>query len=85
MADVSNVPTVNIGSSALIGSWKIIEISAPRTARSSSGETFVRSLPPYVIEPLVIRSGGLACSPRIESAVNDLPQPLSPTIANISF
>ena len=76
---------MNIGSSALIGSWKTIAISAPRMERICECESVVRSRPPYMIEPPVTCSGGLACSANTDSAVSDLPQPLSPTTARISF
>jgi hypothetical protein len=39
-------PTVNTGLSEVIGSWKIIEMSAPRSFRSSIGSRVTRFLPP---------------------------------------
>ena len=38
-----------------------------------------------MIEPPVMNSGGLAISESIDNAVSDLPQPLSPTTASVSF
>ena len=39
------VPIVSVGFSDVIGSWKIIAISRPRTSSSSRSESFVRSRP----------------------------------------
>jgi hypothetical protein len=51
-----------------------------RMARSGS---FNKSVPWKRIDP-AMRPGGSGISRRIELAVTDLPQPLSPTIASVS-
>ena len=71
------------GFSDVIGSWKIIAISAPRTRRSSLvasalheiGALVARSRPPK-------RVFGERVSPMTVSAVTDLPLPDSPTTAS---
>ena len=72
-------PTVKTGSSALIGSWKIIAISRPRTARISRADKVARSRPSNRIWPdsLADRGGNRRSSDR---PVTVLPQPLSPTM-----
>ena len=82
-------PTVNTGLSDVIGSWKIIAISAPRIARIVAPSAVARSMRvpsgraksslPEVIRPP-------PCSTRriSDSAVTDLPDPDSPTIATVS-
>src|SRR5713101_3947661 len=79
-------PTVNTGFNELIGSWKIIEISAPRNFCNSPGASARRLRPPYRIWLL----GGtiefsLGSRPRIARAVTDLPLPDSPTSATVLF
>ena len=81
--------TVNTGLSEVIGSWKIIAISAPRMPRIVAPWARVRSarepsrraksmLPP------VMRPPPCSTSRMIDSAVTDLPEPDSPTIATVS-
>ena len=70
--------------SDVIGSWKIIEISLPRTSRISSSEILSRSRPASLIEPDTMRPGGSGISRISESAVMLLLQPDSPTMATIS-
>ena len=74
-------PTLNTGFRELIGSWKIIEISAPRSARSSRAGVCSRSLPLKIIRPRALAFPGN--KPRMESAVTDLPLPDSPTSATV--
>src|SRR6266542_4198015 len=77
-------PTVNTGLSEVIGSWKIIEMSAPRIARSSRAENRTTLRPPNstsLAGSTIEFSGG--SKPRIESAVTDLPLPDSPTSATV--
>ena len=45
------VPIVSVGFSEVIGSWKIIAISRPRTSSSCRSESFVRSRPSKMTEP----------------------------------
>ena len=78
------VPIVSVGLSDVIGSWKIIAISRPRTSSSFLSESFVRSRPSNITEPETIFAGGFGIRPMIESAVTDFPQPDSPTIPSVS-
>ena len=63
-----------------MGSWKIMAMSLPRMARTRSLSAFSRSSPSKRMLPLRIRAGGEGTSPRIDLAVTDLPQPVSPTM-----
>src|SRR4029079_7645442 len=79
-------PTVNTGLSDVIGSWKIIEISAPRSLRSSPSGRPTRFRPPRMISlagSTIEFSGG--SRPSIASDVTDLPEPDSPTSATAVF
>ena len=79
-------PTVNTGFSDVIGSWKIIEMSAPRRSRSSARPSRARLRPPYriwLLASTIEFSGGRR--PRIASEVTDLPEPDSPTSATVAF
>ncbi len=82
-------PTVNTGLREVIGSWKIIAISAPRIERIVCALARTRSTcdpssrtkstrPEVMVAP--------PCSTRriSDSAVTDLPEPDSPTIATVS-
>ena len=75
------LPTVYSGLSAVIGSWKIMPMRAPRMARISRSESAVSSLPSKWIVPVV---SAASTRRRIESAVIDLPDPDSPTRPNFS-
>src|SRR5216683_143462 len=77
-------PTVSTGLSDVIGSWKIIEMSLPRMRRIAASSRSSRSTPWKRMAPETIRPGGVWMRRRIDSEVTDLPQPLSPTIANVS-
>ena len=84
MASVSCAPTVMTGLSEVIGSWKIIAISPPRTRahrplRQASSARARRG----VIEPLRCFSEGDS-SRMIDSAVSDLPEPDSPARHSVS-
>src|SRR5712691_2468373 len=73
----------NTGLSAVIGSWKISEISAPRTDCISRSPSVRRSRPLKRTRPPAIRPGG--CTSRmIDKAVTDLPLPDSPTSPSVS-
>src|ERR1700730_708533 len=71
-------PTVCTGLSEVIGSWKIMAISAPRMARISSVSSLTRSLPSKKMLPAAI-SPGCSISRMMLSAVTLLPHPDSPT------
>ena len=70
------------GFSEVIGSWKIIDISSPRMARSSPGFAVSRSLPFQSASPLEIVFR-FALSPMIVRQVTLLPLPDSPTIPSV--
>ena len=71
------------GFSEVIGSWKIIAISAPRTRRSSSSSAPISSVPLYVAVPSK-RALGEQHSPINVIAVTGRPEPDSPTTASTS-
>ena len=83
MTSVICVPILSVGFRQVIGSWKIIAISWPRTSSSSRSLSFVRSRPSKTTSPETIFAGGFGMRPMIESAVTDLPQPDSPTIPSV--
>jgi hypothetical protein len=68
----------------VIGSWKIMETSLPRTPRISSSLSARRSRPFSAMEP-EMRLFALGSSRMTESAVTLLPDPDSPTTATVSF
>jgi hypothetical protein len=70
------------GFSEVIGSWKIIAMSLPRTSRSLLGFMVRRSSPLKSASPLVIVFRRLL-SPIIVRQVTLLPQPDSPTIPRV--
>ena len=72
------------GLSDVIGSWKIIEMSLPRTSRISVSLSASNSRPSSRTSPATIRPGGLGISRMMDSAVMLLPQPDSPTTAKVS-
>jgi hypothetical protein len=75
-------PTVSTGLSALIGSWKIIAISLPRTARTSGSLMRSTSRPRHSTWPLT-RPGGLTRR-RMPRKVMLLPEPDSPAMPSTS-
>ena len=77
-------PQVITGLRLVIGSWKIIATSLPRTAHISSSERSSRSRPLMRIAPPSILPGGSLTKRMIDRAVTDLPQPLSPTKPRVS-
>src|SRR6266852_4276823 len=76
---VSWRPIERTGLREVIGSWKIIAISRPRTRRISSSERRRRSRPLKKIWPPTIRPAGPATRRMMLSALTLLPQPDSPT------
>ena len=77
-------PIVSTGLSDVIGSWKIIEISRPRTSRIALSLIARMSRPSNRMEPPTIRPG-FATRRRIsDSPVTDFPDPDSPTIPSVS-
>ncbi len=71
-------PTRITGLSALIGSWKIIEIFGPRIRLRSGRASGTRSTPSSTIWPAVTFASG-GSTPRIARSVMLLPDPDSPT------
>ena len=67
------------GSATVIGSWKIIPISSPRTSASSRRTSPSRSSPLYITSPGTSRSRR-ACRPISVIEVTLLPEPDSPTM-----
>ena len=76
-------PIVRTGFRLVIGSWKIIAISLPRTLRSSEPFNPSRSLPSNIARPPVTPPL-FARIPRIASDVTLFPHPDSPTIPRVS-
>jgi hypothetical protein len=72
------------GLSAVIGSWKIIAIRAPRRVRSRAAPARSRSSPSSEIRPADATSSPLGRRPMTACAVTDLPEPDSPTTHRIS-
>src|SRR5712671_907160 len=87
---ISNVsPTcfssVCSGFSEVIGSWKTIAMRLPRISRSRAGAAPTNSSPAKrMLLSGVWAAAGYGSSCRIDSAVTDFPEPLSPTRANVS-
>ena len=69
------------GFRAVIGSWKIMPISPPRTEHISRSDSEKSSFPPSVADPLRIEPGGRR--PMIDKAVMDFPEPDSPTTPKV--
>ena len=84
MASLTWSPTVKIGLRDVIGSWKIMLISFPRIFCMSFSERLSKSLLLNSIRPESKRPGGIEISLSMLSAITDLPQPDSPTIARVS-
>ena len=72
------------GLSDVIGSWKIIAIRLPRTRRSVASSAPRSSWPWNRMLPEGWRAGGYGRSWRMDSAVTDFPDPLSPTSPTVS-
>ena len=77
-------PTVSTGLRLVIGSWKIIAISLPRTLRISSSRSASRSRPSSSDAALDRGRSPPRRSRMSDSAVTLLPEPDSPTIASVS-
>ena len=72
------------GLSEVIGSWKIIAISLPRTLRISSSGMVMSDLPLKMTSPPSTLPGGIGMSFIIVRACTDLPDPDSPTTPSVS-
>ena len=75
---------VKTGSSAVIGSWKIIAMRLPRMRRISRQRQLEQVLAAKEDASAGDLPGRVGIRRRIESAVTDLPQPDSPTSPNTS-
>lgn len=84
MVSVSWRLMVSTGFSELIGSWKIIEISAPRIFSSAFSGRESRFRPRYQTSPASTLPGGVGTRPITESALTLFPEPDSPTMASVS-
>ena len=84
MTSVIWEPMVRMGFREVMGSWKIVEILAPRMpSQSLSVLSLVRSFPWNMTEPLEMVP--LDSSMPVKVLVNtDFPEPLSPTMAKVS-
>jgi len=81
-ASASWSPMLYTGFSAVIGSWKIMAIRRPRSARFSRGWRLAMSLPSKMISPVMCAlRGSRPITARLET---DLPEPDSPTMASTS-
>ncbi len=83
IASTTCPPTAETGERLVIGSWKIMPSSEPRSARISGTESSVSSRAPSRIEPRSMRPG-FGTRRIAASAVIDFPQPDSPTRASTS-
>jgi hypothetical protein len=72
------------GLSEVIGSWKTMVMSSPRTRRMSRSDSGSRSRPLKVMAPEGWCAAGYGNSLRIDKAVTDFPEPDSPTSATVS-
>ena len=72
------------GFSDVIGSWKIMAMRLPRTCRIVGSGAPKSSRSWNRMWPLGCRAFGYGSSCMMESAVTDLPEPLSPTSATDS-
>src|SRR5690606_36706088 len=75
---------VKVGFNAVIGSWKIVEISTPRMVRIFFSGNFVKSSPLKRMEPLTILPDGEGMSPIMALEVTLFTHPDSPTMARDS-
>ncbi len=80
---VTCLPMRITGFSELIGSWYTMPIFAPRTARREDSLSGTRSWPSSSTRPAVTEAP-VGSSPATLNAVNDLPEPDSPTTATVS-
>jgi hypothetical protein len=79
MTSITCIPMVKTGLSDVIGSWKIMLISLPRTSRISSHGSLSRSRPLKKTSPATILPGGSGIRRRMLNAVTLFPDPDSPT------
>src|SRR5882724_5438900 len=75
---------VSTGLRLVIGSWKIIATSLPRTSRIAGSGSVKRSRPASLMLPSM-RPFSCGMSRMTDSAVTLLPEPDSPTIATVSL
>ena len=81
IASTSCRPIEWTGFSDVIGSWKIIAMSLPRTSRRRFELAVTRSSPLKSASPLTIADFGLR--PMIVRQLTDLPLPDSPTMPSV--
>ena len=78
-------PTLNTGLRLVMGSWKIIAMSLPRTSRISSSLSASRSRPLSTTDPSTILPGGSGTRRMTDRAATVLPEPDSPTMPIVSL
>ena len=78
------LPTFMTGFRLVIGSWKIIAMSLPRTARMSASFRVRRSLSPSMSDPSTTLPGGSGMRRISDRAATVLPEPDSPTMPIVS-
>src|SRR5699024_2137745 len=76
-------PIFIVGFNAVIGSWNITEMSAPRIFRMSLSFSCNKSRPSNQISPRSMNALSLGNKRVMAFDVTDLPEPDSPTIANV--
>jgi hypothetical protein len=84
MPSLSWRPMVYTGFSDVMGSWKIIAMSLPRTCCMSRSLILRSDLPRYSTSPPMIFPGGMSTRPMMVREVTDLPEPDSPTTPRVS-
>ena len=78
------LPTFMTGFRLVIGSWKIIAMSLPRTCRISASLSVRRSRSPSISEPSTTLPGGSGMRRISDMAATVLPEPDSPTMPMVS-
>ncbi len=78
------LPTFITGFRLVMGSWKIMAMSLPRTPRISSSSIVRKSRSPSMSEPSTTLPGGSGMSRMSDRAATVLPEPDSPTMPSVS-
>ena len=74
----------NTGFRLVVGSWKIMPMRRPRSARRVASSALSRSCPSNRISPCTYSAGGEGNKRETDRPVTDLPQPVSPTSPHTS-
>ena len=78
------LPTFMTGLRLVMGSWKIMAMSLPRTWRISASLMVRRSLSPSISDPSTTLPGGSGMRRMSDMAATVLPEPDSPTMPMVS-